>query len=102
MNLASIIKDSEYNLGLFSEEYINELENNIINKNGKAYILCQIRNKEIKLTPEEVVRQLYLMVLMRDLNYPNYRIQLEYEVSFGREKKRADIVITDKDNHNVP
>lgn len=102
MNLASIIKDSEYNLGLFSDEYINELENSIIDKNGKAYILCQIRNKEIKLTPEEVVRQLYLMVLLRDLSYPNYRIQLEYEVTFGREKKRADIVITDKDNHNVP
>ena len=102
MNLASIIKDSEYNLSLFSEEYISELENSIIEKNGKAYILCQIRNKEIKLTPEEVVRQLYLMVLLRDLSYPNYRIQLEYEVTFGREKKRADIVITDKDNHNVP
>lgn len=102
MNLATIIKDSEYNLNLFSEEYVKELENNIIDKNGKAYILCQIRNKEIKLTPEEIVRQLYLMVLMRDYSYPNYRIQLEYEVSFGREKKRADIVITDKDNHNVP
>lgn len=102
MNITSIIKDSEYNLNLFSEDYVKELENNIIDKNGKAYILCQIRNKEIKLTPEEVVRQLYLMVLMRDYSYPNYRIQLEYEVSFGREKKRADIVITDKDNHNVP
>ena len=102
MNLATIIKDSEYNLNLFSEEYVKELENNIIDKNGKAYILCQIRNKEIKLTPEEIVRQLYLMVLMRDKDYPNYRIQLEYEVSFGREKKRADIVVTDKDNHNVP
>ena len=102
MNLASIIKDSEYNLSLFSEEFIKELEDSIIDKNGKAYVLCKIRNKEIKLTPEEVVRQLYLMVLVRDYTYPNYRIQLEYEVSFGREKKRADIVITDKDNHNAP
>ena len=102
MNLATIIKDSEYSLSLFPDEYIKELESKIIDKNGKAYILCQIRNKEIKLTPEEVVRQLYLMVLMRVKDYPNYRIQLEYEVSFGREKKRADIVVTDKDNHNVP
>ena len=37
MNLASIIKDSEYNLSLFSEEYIKDLENNIIDKSGKAY-----------------------------------------------------------------
>ena len=74
-----------------------------LKKNGKAYILCQIRNKEIKLTPEEIVRQLYLKVLMRDYYYsPNDRMQLEYEVSFGREKKRADIVILDKDNRNVP
>lgn len=102
MTIASIIKDSEYSLSLFPDEYIKELESKIIDKNGKAYILCQIRNKEIKLTPEEIVRQLYLMVLMRDKDYPNYRIQLEYEVSFGREKKRADIVVTDKDNHNVP
>lgn len=102
MTIASIIKDSEYSLSLFPDEYIKELESKIIDKNGKAYILCQIRNKEIKLTPEEIVRQLYLMILMRDKDYPNYRIQLEYEVSFGREKKRADIVVTDKDNHNVP
>lgn len=102
MNLASIIRDSEYNLSLFSEENVKELENNIIEKKGQAYILCQIRNKEIKLTPEEVVRQLYLMILIRELNYPNSRIQLEYEVSFGREKKRADIVILDKDNNTAP
>ena len=35
MNLATIIKDSEYNLNLFSEEYVKELENNIIDKTGK-------------------------------------------------------------------
>jgi hypothetical protein len=27
-----------------------------------------VRNKEIKLTPEEAVRQLYLMVLIQNLN----------------------------------
>ena len=102
MNLASILKDSEYNLSLFSKEHVNELENSIIDKNGKAYILCRIRNKEIKLTPEEVVRQLYLLVLLRTYDYPCDRIQLEYEVTFGREKKRADIVVLDKDNHSVP
>ena len=49
MIIASIIKDSEYSLSLFPDEYIKELESKIIDKNGKAYILCQIRNKEIKL-----------------------------------------------------
>jgi type I restriction enzyme M protein len=34
--------------------------------------------------------------------YPVNRILVEYEVSFGREKKRADIAIMDKDRPNVP
>ncbi|WP_221410462.1 type I restriction enzyme HsdR N-terminal domain-containing protein [Apibacter sp. HY039] len=38
-------------------------------------------------------RQLYLKVLIEDLKYPISRIELEYSVSFGWKKKRADIVI---------
>lgn len=62
---------------------------------------CLIRKKDIKLTPEEAVRQLYLMKLHHDYGYPYERMELEYSVHFGREKKRADIVIFDKDNPNV-
>ena len=60
---------------------------------GKYYLTCLVRKKEIKLTPEEVVRQLYLLVLMEDYGYPSSRIELEYEVTFGREKKRVDVVV---------
>lgn len=60
---------------------------------GKYYLTCLVRKKEIKLTPEEVVRQLYLLVLIEDYGYSTSRMELEYEVTFGREKKRADIVI---------
>jgi type I restriction enzyme M protein len=52
-----------------------------------------IRNKEIKLTPEEVVRQLYLMVLTEDLAYPTNRIEIEYAVTMGREKKNGLIFV---------
>lgn len=101
MKLIEILKDTNYKLTQFSEEHIADFEKNIIVKEikGKStpYVACAIRNKEIKLTPEEVVRQLYLKFLMQDLNYPKDRIVLEYEVTFGREKKRADIVILDKD-----
>lgn len=101
MRLIEILKDTNYKLTQFSEEHIADFEKNIIVKEikGKStpYVACAIRNKEIKLTPEEVVRQLYLKFLMQDLNYPKDRIVLEYEVTFGREKKRADIVILDKD-----
>ncbi|MBR1625837.1 MAG: N-6 DNA methylase [Bacteroidales bacterium] len=106
MKIQDIIKGSQYDLSLFSENIINKLEKNIYlvtSKNKEEFhIKCLIRKKDIRLTPEEVVRQLYLLSLTDEYSYPLSRIQLEYEVSFGREKKRADIVIFDKDNANVP
>ncbi|MDO4720709.1 MAG: N-6 DNA methylase [Peptostreptococcaceae bacterium] len=49
-----------------------------------------------------MVRQLYLVKLMSMYGYPKDRMELEYSVSFGREKKRADIVIFDKTETTVP
>ena len=100
MTLAEILKDSNYKLTQFNLVEIQNLEKNIIIKDvrGKEtpYINCLVRKKEIKLTPEEAVRQLYLQVLIDDYNYPVDRMEIEYSVTFGREKKRADIVIFDK------
>jgi type I restriction enzyme M protein len=42
------------------------------------------------------------MVLIDDLKYPIDRIAIEYGVTFGRETKRADICIFDKDRPTVP
>lgn len=106
MKLSDILSGSEYRLSQFSEDKITKLENNIEARevNGKIvpYIICLVRNKPIKLTPEEIVRQLYLMVLIEDFRYPVSRMELEYIVTFGREKKRADIVIFDKDQTTTP
>lgn len=107
ISLSAILKDSNYKLSQFSPEQVAKLESQISEKvvKGKAhyYLTCRIRNKEIKLTPEEIVRQLYLMILMDDYGYPAERIQLEYSVTFGRDdSKRADIVVFDKDNLTVP
>jgi type I restriction enzyme M protein len=100
MRIAEILKDSNYKLTQFNMVEIQNLENRIIVKDvrGKAtpYVKCLVRKKEIKLTPEEAVRQLYIQLLIDDYEYPTERIELEYAVSFGREKKRADIVIFDK------
>lgn len=41
------------------------------------------------------------MVLLNDLNYPASRIAVEYGVTFGRETKRVDICIFDKDRPTV-
>src|SRR5699024_161400 len=80
--------------------------NNIFEKKvrGKVvpYFKCQIRNKDIRLTPEEIVRQLYIMVLTQDMGYPTDKMEVEYAVSFGREKKRSDIVIFDENQTTSP
>jgi type I restriction enzyme M protein len=106
MKLAEILKDSNYKLTQFNLVEIQNLEDRIflkeVRKNKVPYIKCVIRGKEIKLTPEEAVRQLYLQILLDDYGYPVERIELEYSVSFGREKKRADIVIFDKQQTTTP
>ncbi len=106
MLLAELLKDSPHKLSQFSPEQIQALENNIFTKTVRGkdapYVQCLVRNKDIKLTPEEAVRQLYLMVLHEDLSYPFERMEVEYSVTFGREKKRADICIFDKDRPTVP
>ena len=106
MTITELLKDSDYKLTQFNLVEIRDLEKRITIKevSGKAtpYINCLVRNKAIKLTPEEAVRQLYLRVLIDDYAYPVDRIELEYAVSFGREKKRADIVIFDKQQTTSP
>lgn len=106
ITISDILKGSEYSLTQFNKEKIFQLEERIEEREVKGkptpYVNCLVRNKAIKLTPEEIVRQLYLMVLMEDFHYPVSRMELEYVVTFGREKKRADIVIFDKDQTYTP
>lgn len=102
--IQAILKSSDYNFTIFNNAEIKWLESRITETEGKKGIeykaSCIIRNKEIKITPEEVVRQLYLKVLIDKYHYPEKRIQLEYPVNIGSDKsKRADIVIIDKDRN---
>ena len=106
MKLNEILKNSAYSLDLFDAQEINNLENRIsekVDKKGKTYpvVQCIVRDKEIKLTPEEIVRQLYVAKLMKNYGYPKERMVFEYPINFGREVKRADIVIRDNDDANV-
>ena len=56
-------KSNTHSLKLFSTEEIDWLEKRVFQrqtKKGKEYaVKCIVREKDIKLTPEEVVRQLY-------------------------------------------
>lgn len=107
MTIYDILKDTSYKAEQFSKEAIERLNSNIIertDKNGKTYavVTCLVRGKEIRLNPEEVVRQLLIDKLKNEYGYPISRMQLEYPVYFGRQVKRADIVIMDADRPIIP
>jgi type I restriction enzyme M protein len=91
ITISELLKDTAYKLTQFSADKIKRLEKSITVSDSRGkntpYVKCLIRNKEIKLTPEEAIRQLYLMVLIEDFGYPTNRMELEYSVTFGREKK---------------
>ena len=100
--LDEIFKNSTHKSSIFQPETINLISSRIFTKyakNGEVpYIKCLIRDKDIKLTPEEAVRQLYIYELLYIYGYSQKQIKLEYPVHFGREVKRADIVIFQKEH----
>jgi type I restriction enzyme M protein len=99
--IQTILKDSNYHLSLFSLDEIEGLREKIIIKEARKketpFVKCIIRDKDVQLKPEEIVRQLYATRLIKQYSYAKKRIKFEYSVTFGREKKSADIVILDKD-----
>lgn len=104
--LNEVFNNTSYDDTLFSKEAIAAIEASIFTKSVRGsevpHIKCLIRDKDIKLTPEEAVRQLYIYKLLHNYNYPVGRIQLESPIHFGREVKRADITVMDKDRPTVP
>ena len=106
MKISEILKDTNYKLTQFTTEQIQEIESLIFQKElrGKEvnFIKCLVRKKDIQVKPEELVRQLFLLSLHKDYDYPYSRMKIEYAVHFGREVKRADIVIMDKIQPTVP
>lgn len=103
---SDLLRDSAYKLTQFKPAQIQALEASITMKNvrGKPqpHVKCLVRGNDIPLGSEEIVRQLYLMVLTQDLGYPVSRIQVEYPVQMGGSTKRADIVIVEQTRPTQP
>ena len=103
--IQTILKDSNYHLALFADDEIDNLRAQIFLKTvrGKEtpHVKCIVRDKDIQLKPEEIVRQLYAARLINQYGYPKSRLDFEHPVNFGREKKKADIVIFDKDRFDT-
>ncbi len=86
-----------------SDAEIAAVEHILVEKNGRPYLQCPVRKKDILAKPEEVVRQLWVHRLVTKYKYPLERLTVEYPVTFGRDtSKRADIVVFDKDRPTVP
>lgn len=101
----SVLKDSNYRLNLYSGNDIASLQEKIFTKTVRGkdvpYVKCIVRDKDVQLKPEEVVRQLYAATLITQYGYAKKRLAFEYQVSFGKEKKSADIVVFDKDRKDT-
>ncbi len=68
-----------------------------IKKEGdREFIFCIIRKRWIILTPEEWVRQNFLLYLVETLQYPSSLIAVEKQLMLGEIKKRFDLVVYDK------
>lgn len=97
--IEQILKDSAYKLSQFKQNEISAIEEKIYKKsNNKFYMKCLIRDKEIQLKPEEVIRQLFIYKLLNQYGYKKSQVKVEHGINFGHEVKRADIVIVNKDH----
>lgn len=107
--LNKIFRDSSIQYGLKEFDDIKPVEAlDIFEKEkGKFYVKCLKREKDILLLnaeknlskPEEVIRQLWLLKLVKYYNYPLDRIDLEKDIRFGHEihAKAADIIVYRED-----
>lgn len=96
-----ILRGSAHALTVFKPGAENALK--IYLKRGKPYLKCFVDGQERPAKPEEIVRQLYVKMLVDDYVYLPERITLERPVQFGSavHEKAADIFVADKDDPNT-
>lgn len=96
-SLENLFSDSTHKSTVFEPAQIEAVEAaayiKIIRGKETPFIKCAIRNKEIQLKPEEAVRQMFIRKLIDEYGYQPAQIAVEHPIHFGRETKRADIVI---------
>ena len=66
---------------------------NIRTQNGKQYVLCAWRRRYVRLTPEELVRQTTLQLLVDEYGYPHNLIAVEVPIEVAGIQKRCDAII---------
>lgn len=72
------------------EKYFNQIK-----RNSKNQIYDPVRKKWITSTPEEIVRQLFIVHLHSELHYSLSNMSVEKQLVFGGFKRRFDLVVYD-------
>ncbi len=105
LKLNDLLADSPHKSNIFTPAQIQAVEtaaySKIIRGKPALFIKCAVRNKEIRLTPEEAVRQMFIRKLIDEYGYSTAQMAVEHPIHFGRETKRADIVIFETNRPTV-
>lgn len=78
-------------------QYKSQLK--IISKDNKTYVFDPIRKKNIVLTSEEMVRQLFIIFLLEERNIPIKHIAVERQIEINNRTFRFDILVFNKKGH---
>ena len=62
-------------------------------QNGKQYVLCAWRRRYVRLTPEELVRQTTLQLLVNEFGYPHSLMAVEVSIEVAGVQKRCDALV---------
>jgi len=62
-------------------------------QNSKQYVLCAWRRRYVRLTPEELVRQTTLQLLVNEFGYPHNLIAVEVPIEVASVRKRCDAIV---------
>lgn len=70
-------------------------------QNGKTVIFDHLRKKQVRLTPEEWVRQNFVQFLIQEKNYSPALIAVEALVKVNNNPQRADLIVFDRQGNPV-
>lgn len=65
-------------------------------RDGIIYVWDNLRNKYVKLTPEEEVRQRFVSLLIKEKSYPRGLMMNEVAITLNGTSKRCDSVLYDR------
>lgn len=69
----------------------------ILSQEGKTKIFDRFRKRMVVLTPEEWVRQNFIMYMINEKNYPESLIAVEASLKVVKRSKRTDVVVYNTD-----